>query len=129
MGKVKDNILKIALGVLGLNTFTACYGTAYISYKDLASFEVKGKVTDEEGNGIAGIKVARYGTEITRTGPDGTYSAEFQQFWVPVADTIEVHFTDVDGPEAGGEFEPAVQCVDINNPDACKGLDITLHTK
>ena len=129
MGKVKDNILKITLGILGLNTFTACYGIAPISYRDLRPLEVKGKVTDDAGNGIAGIKVARFGIEIARTASDGSYTATFQQFFEPVSDTIQVHFTDVDGQEGGGSFEPAVIPVKITGNSVSEGNDVTLHSK
>ena len=112
MGKVKDNILKIALGVLGLNTFTACYGIAPTSYKDLQPFQIKGKVVDEDGNGIGGIDVSRYGTQLTVTKPDGSYEATLQRFWEPRTDTLQIHFTDVDGVAEGGRYEPTVITVD-----------------
>ena len=73
------------------------YGSPY------ASFEVKGKVTDQHGEPIPGIQVtcdAMY-IQPVYTESDGSYALHGDGF---PREKIQVSFEDVDGEENGGLF-------------------------
>lgn len=86
------------------------YGVPY------ATFEVKGKVVDADGNPIAGIEV--YGEDIhehirakTTTSEDGSFTL-VQPEWFP-AEEVDVCFEDVDGEANGGDFGKKVETVSL----------------
>ena len=80
-----------------------------------ANYKVVGKVTDEDGNPIPGIEVLaklwKQGAEVeglpinARTDKEGNYVLT-AQVW-PGAESARIEFTDTDGEENGGQFEPA----------------------
>lgn len=77
------------------------YGVPY------ATFEIKGKVVDSEGNPLKGIEV--YGEDIyeymrvkTTTDEDGSFNL-VQPEWLPAGEA-DICFEDVDGEENGGDF-------------------------
>ena len=105
---MKDVIVRVSswlLCLIGYSGTVACsagmvadeYGTPY------ASYEVKGKVTDENDQPITGISVecGAFYTEPVYTGEDGSYEMSGTGF---PRQKIEVAFVDVDGEENGGTF-------------------------
>ena len=105
---MKDLIVRVSawlLCLIGFGGAVACsqgmvadeYGSPY------ASYEVKGKVTDQQGEPIQGIKVicdAIYRQPVY-TGSDGSYELYGNGF---PREKIQVSFEDVDGEENGGAF-------------------------
>lgn len=123
MGKVRNNLLKIALGVLGLNTFTACYGPGPRDYDVLRPFPVSGRVTDESGVPLQGVKVSRYGTPLAVTAEDGSFQAEIQLILDTYKDTVRLHFSDA-------EHAPQIQPVDVRDFESeAEKLEVVLHDK
>lgn len=108
LSDMKDLIVHISawlLCLIGFGSSVACspgmvadeYGSPY------ASFEVKGKVTDQQGNPIPGIQVtcdAMY-IQPVYTESDGSYALHGDGF---PREKIQVSFEDVDGEENGGLF-------------------------
>ena len=108
--------IKCLLPLFGVAVFDSCavkaeYGCPH------ADFEAKGVVTDEDGNGIQGIRVVISAelpnpifdpiTDTLWTAHDGTYikdggylSQEFAH-----REKVKLEFEDVDGLENGGEFQ------------------------
>lgn len=98
--KFKNWLIASIASMLGLNLvscdkmFAVEYGEPY------AKFEVKGKVTDPEGNPIAGIEVGLNEWKLTTTSQDGKYSLKSNYF--PESEyTFNVAFNDVDSTENG----------------------------
>ena len=105
---MKDLVVRISawlLCLIGFGSSVACspgmmteeYGSPY------ASYEVKGKVTDQQGEPIPGIQVtcdAMY-IEPVYTESDGSYALNGDGF---PQEKIQVSFEDVDGEENGGLF-------------------------
>lgn len=97
---MKEKLLMMAASMLGFAT--ACenkrtvdmYGTPYIDYR------IKGKVTDKDGNPIKGIQVSGDHNKPTATDSDGSYELNGRGW----PQKTELTFTDIDGPENGGEF-------------------------
>ena len=108
MSDMKDLIVRISawlLCLIGFGSSVACspgmvadeYGSPY------ASYEVKGKVTDQQGEPIQGIQVtcdAMY-IQPVYTESDGSYALHGDGF---PREKIQVSFEDVDGEENGGLF-------------------------
>lgn len=108
LSDMKDLIVRISawlLCLIGFGSSVACspgmvadeYGSPY------ASYEVKGKVTDQQGEPIQGIQVtcdALY-MEPVFTEADGSYALYGDGF---PREKIQVTFEDVDGEENGGVF-------------------------
>lgn len=105
---MKDLIVRISawlLCLIGFGSSVACstgmvteeYGSPY------ASYEVKGKVTDQQGEPIPGIQVAcdAMYVEPVYTESDGSYALNGGGF---PREKIQVSFEDVDGEENGGLF-------------------------
>lgn len=104
------------LALFGLSTsgcfIPAMYGTPS------ADWSVKGRVTDEDNQPVAGIQVVLgnhfqsnehviydqeyWPLDTLQTGPDGTFQASRGGF--PIQQ-LKVDFQDIDGEENGGEFE------------------------
>lgn len=109
----------LAAAVLGLLGFASCekageepmlqmYGMPY------AQFKAMGSVTSESGKPVEGIRVAirqsireysEYEDDTVYTDSKGMYLLEKGLYKGP--DSVSIVFEDVDGPENGGEFEPA----------------------
>ena len=121
---MKDLIVRISawlLCLIGFGSSVACspgmvadeYGSPY------ASFEVKGKVTDQHGEPIPGIQVtcdAMY-IQPVYTESDGSYALHGDGF---PREKIQVSFEDVDGEENGGLFAArsvSVETVHIKEGD------------
>ena len=107
---MKEKLLLMAASLLGFAT--ACgnketpvmYGVPppHIGYK------VKGKVTDKAGKAIPGIEVNDKANKITSSsGGDGSYELSGEEW----SRNVTLTFTDIDGPENGGEF--ATKIIDI----------------
>ena len=111
-------LIKIALGLLGVALVDSCIPKAEYGCPH-ADFEAKGVVTDEDGNGIQGIRVvisAEYpnpsyvGEPIADTlwtNHSGEYITAESQMIDDFAymDSVKLEFEDVDGQENGGQFQ------------------------
>lgn len=125
MSEMKDLIVRVSawlLCLIGFGSSVACspgmvadeYGSPY------ASYEVKGKVTDQQGEPVQGIQVtcdAMY-VQAVFTGADGSYLLSGAGF---PREKIEVEFKDVDGEENGGAF--AVKTVSAQTVQVQEGDD------
>lgn len=76
-------------------TCVACYGTMYDEYRTY--FSATGRVVDEAGNPIEGIKATMSG-EHCLTDEDGRFFVEGYNHGM-------LHIRDIDGEENGGEYE------------------------
>lgn len=115
---MKEKLLLAAASLLGFAT--ACenkrtvdmYGTPYIDYN------VRGKVTDKEGNPIKGIEVNDKANKITSTtGGDGSYELSGEEW----SRNVTLTFTDIDGPENGGEFATKIIDIEFTGSDYTDG--------
>lgn len=134
--KFKNWLIATMASMLGLNLvscdkmFAVEYGEPY------AKFEVKGKVSDSEGNPISGIKVEMGWTAGT-TDTDGKYSLKTVDFpTMPKNYTVSFH--DIDSIENGLFADDSVGVVfersDLSGGDghwyegsATKTVDVTLE--
>lgn len=107
---MKEKLLLMAASLLGFAT--ACenkdtpvmYGPPPLP----VGYKVKGKVTDKAGNPIPGIEVNDKANKITSSsGGDGSYELSGEEW----SHNVTLTFTDIDGPENGGEF--ATKIIDI----------------
>lgn len=98
---MKGKLLLMAASMLGFGT--ACdsenssltmYGTPY------NKFQVKGTVRDAAGNPIPGIQVQSSLQTAVQTDSDGS----FEISGTGISKHALIHFTDIDGPENGGDF-------------------------
>ena len=94
------------------------YGVPY------ATFEIKGKVVDSEGNPLKGIEV--YGEDIyeymrvkTTTDEDGSFNL-VQPEWLPAGEA-DICFEDVDGEEDGGDFGKKPETVKLTQTEDGEG--------
>lgn len=136
---MKEKLLLAAASLLGFAT--ACenkrtvdmYGTPYFDYK------VKGKVTDKEGAPVKGIEVGSQDAGPVTSGSDGSYELSGRE-WSFRQTTLT--FTDIDGPENGGEFTEKKVTVEFTEADRTgkgegwyegafsrSGVDATLEKK
>lgn len=99
-------------------TTVAEYGVPY------ATFEVKGKVVDSEGNPLEGIEV--YGEDIYEherqkavTAEDGSFLL-VQPNWFP-SEEADICFEDVDGEENGGDFGKKKEKVRLTQTEEGEG--------
>lgn len=81
----------------------------------IANYQIMGKVSDEDGKPINGIRViADYSTDVIYradtlyTDQEGEYS-KFKS--IPRVDKFYMSFTDIDGQANGGEFGPKSEYV------------------
>lgn len=103
INKLWNSVLRVLLALFGLNVFTACYGPApYSPY-----LQLKGKVVDGSDKPIGGIKVTvdKESDADMKTAEDGQffYTKFCDAYSVP--ETLTLRFTDIDGPDNGGEFD------------------------
>ena len=111
---MKEKLLLAAASLLGFAT--ACenkrtvdmYGTPYFDYK------VKGKVTDKEGAPVKGIEVGSQDAGPVTSESDGSYELSGRE-WSFRQTTLT--FTDIDGPENGGEFTEKKVTVEFTEAD------------
>lgn len=80
-----------------------------------ADLRVQGKVTDAAGKPIKGIKVSSnsYLETAVLTRLDGTYDLSEEQ----LETKLHLTFTDIDGPENGGEFVQKSQEITFTEAD------------
>ena len=122
MKRAFRKLYRWALGLLGISCAASCdeifdqreeYGCPY------AQFEIKGKVTDPEGNPIKGIEVSSdFIGESTHTEADGTYLYKGNFF---PGDTMPITMKDVDGEENGGKFKEASQEIRLTHAEEGSG--------
>lgn len=119
------SLLLSLLGLGGCDPFVEpeMYGTPTVYYS------VRGTVTDEKGDPIEGIQVT-VGTPWTDDGttyysyPIGeAVTTDDKGYWTRAAnffpaDTLLIHFKDIDGEEHGGEFA-----------DDSTAVPVTIHRK
>lgn len=94
------------------------YGVPY------ATFEIKGKVVDSDGNPLEGIEV--YGEDIYEhmrqkavTAEDGSFHL-VQPNWFPAGEA-DICFEDVDGEENGGDFGKKTETVKLTQTEDGEG--------
>lgn len=111
-------LIKVALGLLGVVMVDSCIAKAEYGCPH-ADFEAKGVVSDEDGNGIQGIRVVvsiddpspAYTGDPHRdtlwTNHNGEYAPETPYFMhsFDYLQSIKLDFEDVDGQENGGEYQ------------------------
>ena len=109
---MKNLLKKTLLSILGINVLSSC-GALYASPH--ADFEVKGRVSDKDGNPIQGIKVdlCEYNrqedeyytllSDTVLTDKDGVF--HIRETLINVGDKAILGFNDVDGEDNGGVFE------------------------
>ena len=109
-----NKLIKITLGLLGVAMVDSCVAKAEYGCPH-SDFEAKGVVTDEDGNGIQGIRVvvsAEYPnpnyvggpiTDTLWTSHSGEYVSRDDNF--AILSSVKLEFEDVDGAENGGEFQ------------------------
>ena len=96
---MKNFLLKL-LSLLGFTfVVTSCYGAPY------AELSAEGRVTDEAGQPLSGIKVSIFNREYgpyTYTDGDGKFELEYDYH----GETVDFFYEDTDGILNGGEFAP-----------------------
>lgn len=138
--RIRKRLSLLALALLGFAT--ACdkkpvdmYGTPR------ADFRARGKVSDNEGRPIRGIQVRSeaYESREILTSEDGSYDISGSMF----PNRMRLTFTDIDGPDNGGEFLERAVDVKFTQDDrtgkgdgswysgsfAREGIDVTLVEK
>lgn len=110
--KLWRNILRILLAFFGLNVFTACYGPAPYS----PHISIWGKVVNEEDKPVCGIKISEADDEDSSCGTtseDGFFEYSTFYYGEEVPQEMTLKFSDIDGPDNGGEFEDKVVTVNL----------------
>ena len=122
----------------------ACGGESLDEYgSPTADFEIKGNVTDPQGNPVPNIRVAETGAygnfNETRSDSKGYYTTEWKGGYSRGPYTFS--FTDTDGPLNGGDFAERIVEVTFKNADLIspgsgwyegvysKTIDVTLTPK
>ena len=110
---------RLFLPLFGVSAMISCMRDMYgCPYSD---FEAKGVVTDEEGNGINGIRVV-LSSEPLDTGlkvhadtlwTDGNGEYGMTSEYVAFRNEVYMKFEDVDGVENGGEFSAVEKTVPV----------------
>ena len=114
-------LIKVALGLLGVVMVDSCIAKAEYGCPH-ADFEAKGVVSDEDGNGIQGIRVV-----VSIDDPSPAYKGDPHRdtLWTnhigeyvtgdsymvddfAYMDNVKLEFVDVDGQENGGEFHSVI---------------------
>lgn len=120
---------RIITGLLALLGFAACEpGNGRVEYgQPHADFEVKGKVTDVDGDPIQGIKISAkwadaydYHNPSVTTDSSGKYTLN-DPYWWPDSGEIEVIAEDVDGEENGGSFATKIETITVKDSDYTGG--------
>ena len=99
--RIKNRLSFLLLSLLGFAA-TSCKEPLDMYGTPRADFRAQGKVTDKEGNPLRGIQVRseQYDSKEVLTADDGSYDISGSMF----PSHITLSFTDIDGPENGGEF-------------------------
>lgn len=121
--KGQNRIIAFFMSVLGIGTacsFGGCeYGTPVEYGTPSATFVVNGKVSNEEGTGINGIRVVlRQDTALTN--PNGQYEVETIDF--PTDTDFQIQFEDIDGTD-NGEYQKLDTIVAFVDPEFTGGDD------
>lgn len=119
MRKGTNFLLKIILGIAGINTFTACYGTVPQDFSRLEPYTLSGKVTDESGVPLGGVRVTRFGTDLAITSEDGRFEVEFLRSPYQKSDTLQIHFH-------AASFNEQMQAVNVQSSGS---LNVVLKKK
>ena len=122
---IKSNVLKIALGVVGLNTFTACYGPA-MPAPEVTRLSLSGKVVNEKGLPVSGIKISRLGNVYAETDGDGLFEFPVYRLEGERIDTLHFTFRDPDG-EADGSFRDKVVVADFTRSLDCRINEVVME--
>lgn len=139
---MKTKLIVLLLGLLGLS---ACnnqdmYGTLEPMYGSPNPWEAKlnvsGKVTDTEGAPIKGIVVTSDAGKVTESTVDGRYyMTQTNENGDLSGQNINLTFTDIDGPDNGGELTTKsvknilTEADRVSDNEYTKTLDITLEEK
>ena len=101
------------LSLLGFSIVVSCrveYGSPY------TTFQVSGKVTDENNVPVQNIEVSAMETmNKTVTGKDGSFAIEGTNF--SNYEQVEIFFTDTDGEENGGNFGTTSRIVHLTKTE------------
>lgn len=102
----------LALSLLAASVFVSCMVdnpedkfNFSSDEQPIANYQVMGKVSDEDGKPINGIRVIAdyvYRADTLYTDKDGEYS---KFLTIPRVDSLYLSFIDIDGPSNGGEFK------------------------
>ncbi len=134
--KFKNWLLATMAGLLGIN-MSSCELVAMEYGCPSANFNVKGKVTDPQGNPIPGIQVTgNWDNDITNASGDYSLSATADPPYPE--NTIQIVFADVDSSENGSYRDDTASVVfrhsDLTGGDghwfegsATKTLNVTLQ--
>ncbi len=121
---MKNRFILLLLSLLGLAT--ACGGDQHEEEMPLPEygcphirFQVKGRVTDPAGNPVEAIRITTGTASEVHTSATGEYLVEGETF--PYS--VELRFTDTDGPANGGSFAEKVVTVDFSEEDRTKPGD------
>lgn len=140
---MKTKLIVLLLGLLG---FSACnnqdmYGTPeppmYAPPPPLElRLNVSGKVTDAEGTPIKGISVMSDAGQTINTTADGSYYiTQTNENSDLSGQNMNLTFTDIDGPDNGGEFATKsvknmlTEADRVSDNEYTKTLDVTLEEK
>lgn len=107
---LKNWLLASATTLLGLNV--GCHGTALMYGTPWADFEVKGRVTNQQGHPLQGISISVL-SDSALSNQAGRYNLKFCD--VPWAD-IPLHVNDIDGP-ANGSYRDTVINISAKDVD------------
>lgn len=138
---MKSRLILLLLALLGMG---ACGGESLDEYgSPMADFEIKGNVTDPQGNPVPNIRVAETGDygnfNETRSDSKGYYTTEWKGGYS--RGTYTFSFTDTDGALNGGDFTERIVEVTFKNADLIspgsgwyesvysKTIDVTLTPK
>lgn len=115
---MKRRIQWLALTVLGFAP--ACKtGNQLDMYGPLTlPYLVKGVVTDKTGTPIPGIEVESSSGAAATTDAEGVFDLEGREYDL----SVELRFTDPDGPANGGDFAPGAHTVEFAEEDWADGF-------
>lgn len=115
---MKNKLIWMLLALLGFSA--GCEDDSTVEYGcPFATFSVKGKVTDEAGAPIPGIRVTldRYHDQLTDT--DGRFA--FVNLRTIISPNTSLRTEDVDGPENGSYRSAEVPVTFVRNPAVPSG--------
>lgn len=125
--KIKEVRKRILYGVLTLLGFTACGEISDEYGSPITDYQVKGRVTSEEGKPLSGIQVVvkddgsvPEGNDTVYTNADGRFvSHQASTGWVVSGQVI---FNDIDGEANGGTFKSdSVKLINMESRRIKKG--------
>ena len=122
---IKSKILKFGLGIIGLNTFTACYGPA-MPPPEVTRLSLSGKVVNEAGLPGPGIRISRRGECYAETDGDGLFEFPVYRLEGERIDTLHFTFYDPDG-EAGDSYRDKVVVADFTRSLDCRINEVVME--